>query len=524
MKRLGILQATGALAGANAAALALTFFTTILIAREFGSNAQMDAYALAVSIPESLQYVLMLATLSVVFTPLFIDTRTRHGENDAWSMALSLLVLVVGGAILVIPLLALVMPWLMYVLAPGFAAETRALAVELSDLILPGLIYYATAGLLLGICYAYHDFTTAAVNTVLLAILNLVAFLVFVQLLQLGVRGLMLGRLCALVVLQIFLVWRVLRLRGALKPRIHLTNPHLWKMMTYLPPYMFGALSGQLELIVNRSLISTLGAGSVAAWGYGQRLADIPMAVLGAAFGTTYLPDFAANVAAENNTVASAEWNRVVLRIAFVLAPIAAILVTLGAPLIALLFQRGAFDATATENSARVLTGLALALPLRGIGGLIVRALPAFKARGLPLALSALSTGASIILALAWLGTLGLFGVALAASIGDILFTVVGTGVIWRFLQTRDWTRTLGELLKIGLAMLVAGAVMISIAQLSRAEWFGANVVLLLAQISIATVLGLSAFVAATVLLRVQASQTLLHSLVQHARIIARGF
>lgn len=511
----GLWRATGTLAGANGLALALAFLTTMLVARAFGTSAAMDAYTIAIALPESLQYLLMLATLSVVFTPLFIETRARHGESEAWSMALSLLVLVVAFVVVLIPLLALLMPWLMLALAPGFAPETRALAVELGDLILPGLIYYATAGLLLGICYAYHDFTTAALNTLLLASLNLAAFLLFVSALNWGVRGLMLGRLIALGAMQLFLLWRTLRLIrsfGSARATVHirLRDPHVWQMLTYMPPYMFGAISGQAALLVNRSLVSTLGAGSVAAWGYGQRLAEIPMAVLGAPLGATYLPDFAANVAQGENASASEKWNRAIARAALVLTPVAALLVALGAPLIALLFQRGAFDAAATAASAQVLAGLALALPLRGIGGLIVRGMPAFKSRQLPLLLSALSTGASILFAFLLLGPLGLFGVALAVSLGDLLFAVVGTAEFWRRLHFRSAASELVELGKIVLGASAGAGAAAWVAQWAWSEWIGVETLARLVQVSAAGAVGMAVFGLVSFVLRVNELDDLL--------------
>lgn len=423
------------MAGANAVALALNFLTTLFTARAFGTSPQMDAYTLAISIPESLQYLLMLATLSVIFTPLFIDFRTRLGESDAWSLALSLLVWVGALVVLVIPLLAWSMPALIGVLAPGFPPDTRALAVELTTLILPGLLYYATAGLILGICYAYYDFWTAALNGVLLAGLNLIAFFALVQWAHLGVHGLLIGRLVALAILEIFLLARVRRHKRGIPTRWHWTHPELGTVLKLMPPYMFGALSGQLELIVNRSFVSTLGAGSVAAWGYGQRLADIPLAVLGAAVGTTFLPNFSAELAAGDKRAASESWNRAVLRVCVLLIPIAALIIALGEPLIALLFQRGSFDATSTHMSALVLAGLALGLPARGVGGLVVRGMPAFKSRVLPLVLSALSTTVNVALDFALVGWLGLFGIAVASSAGGMVFAIVGVFVFWRWLE-----------------------------------------------------------------------------------------
>lgn len=517
MNRRGLWQATGALAGANGLALVLSFLTTALVAGKFGASAAMDAYTLAIALPESLQYLLMLATLSVVFTPLFIEARTRHGEGDAWSMALSLLVLIGLLVAALIPVLALAMPWIMLVMAPGFAPATRALAVELGTLILPGLIYYATAGVLLGICYAYHDFTTAALNTLILAGLNLAFFFLLVVYLDGGVHGLMLGRLLALGAAQVFLLWRTLR-HNRWQARIQLRNPHVWQMLSYMPPYMFGAVSGQLELVVSRSLISTLGVGSVAAWGYGQRVAEIPMAVLGAPLGTTYLPDFATSVAAGQSQQASARWNRAVRRVAFVLTPVAALLVALAAPVIALLFQRGAFDAAATQDSAQVLAGLALAMPIRGIGGLIVRGMPAFKTRRLPLLLSALSTGTSILFAFLLLGPLGLFGVALAAGIGDLLFVAVGMAEFWRRLQARGILNELAELGKIVLGSLAGGITAAWCAQLPWLDWFAIPLVGRAMQVMVPGMLGLALFAVVSLALRAQQSWDVLTLAAQQTR------
>lgn len=490
MNSAQLWRATGLIALANGTALGLQFFTTILIARAFGTSAQMDAYALAVSISESFQYLLLLATLSVLFTPLWIDLRARRGDAEAWSMALSLLLCVTAGVILLLPILLWLMPQLISLLAPGFPPATRALAVELSDLILPGLIYYATAGILLGICYAHHDFRIAALNTFLLAALNLAAFFIFVQWLGGGVRGLMVGRLCALAGVEIFLLWGALRHARGVKWRVHLFHPEFRVVLKFMPPYIFGAFSGQLALIINRAFVSTLGTGSVAAWGYGQRLADIPLAILGAAFGATFLPDFSAQIATNERDAASTSWNRAVVRTSLTLAPIAALLIPLAVPLITVLFQRGSFDANSTQASALVLMGLAVGLPLRGVAGLVVRGMPAFKTRALPIVLSAVSTLTNLVLDFAFIGAFGLFGIALAASIGDAMFAAVGTIVFWRWLKTlTDSTRiTLAKIC--GAALLAGGGAFFAqrlletyspLAQLLLGAAFGAAIFLLLA-------------------------------------------
>jgi putative peptidoglycan lipid II flippase len=437
--------------------MGLAFLTTALVARAFGTSAEMDAYTLAISVPESLQYLLLLATLGILFTPFFIDLRVRLGDEAAWSMALSALALVALMVMAILPVLWVMMPSLVGLLAPGFDATTRALAVEFSILLLPGLFYYATAGLLMGICYAHHDLRTVALSTILLAGLNLAVFFVFVSALGLGVRGLVIGRLLALGIMQVFLLGRTLRLKRDVRVRFQLAHPEVVRILAQMPPYVFGALSGQVALAVNRAFVSTLGEGGVAAWGYGQRLADIPIAVIGAAFGATFLPDFGAALSANEREGAARNWNRALLRVALTLTPAAALIVVLREPLIALLFQRGAFDAESTRLSGLVLAGLALGLPLRAMGGLVVRGMPALKVRALPLILSVISTGANIVLAFWWVGPLGLFGIALAATMGDALFALIGIAVFWRWLGDRQAGASLISFAKIVAASL-AGA------------------------------------------------------------------
>ncbi len=433
-----IWRGIGILAFANAAALVLQFLTTVLIAREFGAGATMDAYTVAIFFPEALQYMLMLVTLSVLFTPMFIDARSRLGDAEAWSIAISLLLIVVTVVVVLLPVLALAMPWIIAVMAPGLAAPTQALAGDLTTIILPGLIYFATAGILLGICYAYNDFTTTAINTFLLALLNLTAFFVFVAWLGWGVRGMMLGRVLALLILQVFLIVRVRVHKGSIPLKWRVWNPQTWVMLTYLPSYMFGAISAQLAQILIRGLLTTLGAGSLAAWGYGQRLADIPMGVIGTAVGTTYVPTFSSAVATERYAEARRDWTRAVWRMILVLSPFAILLVVGAYPLVQVVFERGAFDAQATQNTALVLMGLALGLPLRGVGGLIARGLPAFKIRLAPILLSALSIAGSVGGAFLLVNVWGLFGVAVAVSLGDALFAIAGLWYFWRRLARAD--------------------------------------------------------------------------------------
>jgi len=455
--RRSLLQTTGFLATANFLSLGLNLFTVALVAREFGTSREMDVYAIAISIPESLQYLLMLASLGLIFTPLFIHFKEKEGEQAAWEVATSLLSLLCAAMAIVILVIAFAAPLVIAILAPGFSLEGRQLAVQLTRLISPTLFYYGTVGILLGICYAYGDFRTPALNTVLTSLLALAFFFLFVVFLDWGIRGLIVGRVLNLGVVWLFLLLAVRKLKGNIKLRYY--DPRVKEFFVYLPAYVLGAISGQLGLMVNRAFASRLASGSVAALSYGQRIVDVPLTVFADAFGTAFLPAFASQVASNHKEEAQNALSNAIPLLSFVMIPVAATLVVLRIPTVRLLFERGSFDQASTQMTSLVLAGMALGLPARAIGVLITRGLPSFKTKKVPALLSAISSGSNVVLNFVLVQYLGIFGIALASSIADSLFTMVGLFFYRRWLRGIEVKRIVGSLGRIGLASAITAAV-----------------------------------------------------------------
>jgi peptidoglycan biosynthesis protein MviN/MurJ (putative lipid II flippase) len=130
--------------------------------------------------------------------------------------------------------------------------------------------------------------------------------------------------------------------------------------------------------------------------------------------------------------------------------------------------------------------GLALGLPARGIGALVARGLPAFKTRRVPLALSAFATALILAFAFLLIAPFGLFGVALATSLGETAFALAGMIIFARWLRA-DARASARGILKI---VLAASAVLLL--NLGIAQIFSAPLV----QVLIGGVLGALLYVA----------------------------
>jgi putative peptidoglycan lipid II flippase len=183
-------------------------------------------------------------------------------------------------------------------------------------------------------------------------------------------------------------------------------------------PAIFGVSIGQISLLINTIFASYLATGSVSWLYYADRLMEFPTGVLGVALGTILLPSLAKSFADKSATQYSRllDWG---LRLTLLLAlPSALALAILAIPLIATLFQHGAFD-----RHDVLMTGQALIAYSVGLVGLIVVKVlaPGFYARQdirTPVKIGVITLAATQIMNLIFIYPLAHAGLALAIGLG----------------------------------------------------------------------------------------------------------
>lgn len=130
-----------------------------------------------------------------------------------------------------------------------------------------------------------------------------------------------------------------------------------------LPLAVLGAAPHQVHALAALFCASFAAPGVISALYFAERLVELPLGLAGAALGLALLPDIS-RLAARGDLESCSRLLAANLRLgAFISLPAAAGLFALAAPLTALLFGRGAFDAGATDLTAAALQGYALALP-----------------------------------------------------------------------------------------------------------------------------------------------------------------
>jgi putative peptidoglycan lipid II flippase len=432
----------------------------------FGAGAELDAFWAAARIPEMIFMIVAGGALGSAFIPTFADHLEKDDRAGAWRLASAIvnlaLILLTTTAILT----AILAPALVRTLiAPGFDPSQQALTAGLLQLMLVSPIIFGVSGIVMGVLNAHQHFLLPALAPAAYNLSIIGGALLLGP--RIGVMGLAVGVVVGSALHLLVQVPALLRYGARYIPTLGLDNPSVREVGRLMAPRMLGTAIAQLNFVVNNSLASGLGEGAVSAINYAWLLMLLPQGVFAQAVGTAAFPTFAAQ-AARGKRAEMRGTLAATLRAVFSLClPATVGLVALGRPLVKLLFERGAFEATSTQA---VVWALALyALGLVGHAGLeiIARAFYALHDTFTPVWVGGLAMGLNVALSLTLPGAFGLVGwpphagLALANSVATLLELAALLALIRRRMDGLEGRRTARAFVKSGLASLAMGAALI---------------------------------------------------------------
>ena len=187
------------------------------------------------------------------------------------------------------------------------------------------------------------------------------------------------------------------------------------RLIALMLPGMLSAGAIQINLLIG-TIIATLQAGAVSYLYYADRVYQLPLGLIGIAFGVVLLPDLSRKLRAGADEAAMHSLNRGLELAMLLTLPAAVALAVIPEPITVVLFERGAFDAAATDATSLALAAFAFGLPAFV---LIKIFQPAFYAREdtvTPLKMALISIALNIVLSLALFWPFGHVGIAMATS------------------------------------------------------------------------------------------------------------
>ena len=417
----------------------LGFVRDMTIADLFGTGIRADAFFVAFQFANLIRRMLAEGALNAAVVPLYLRARDEGGERAAGAFAGRLIgtFFVALGALAI--MLALAMPALVLLLAPGFAigGPRMLIAVELARLMLPYLALAGPLAVLMGVLNANHRFAAAALAT---AVFNgtMLAALLVVFLLHGGDSALsghiVAGGVAAAGVAQLILVGIAVWVGPERATPLSVSfGREIRRFLALASPGLIA--SGIPQITVIGGVMVASASRSAVSWiYYANRLIELPLGIVGIAVGTVLVPAFThAFRGGDRRAQVDVESRGLELSLGLAL-PAAIALALLAEPIVRVLFERGAFSASDTVATASALAAFALGLP----GHVLVKTFaPVFYARedtGTPMRAALIGFIIAIAGSLLLMPYLGHVGIALAiAASGWASAGLLGVLVARRF-------------------------------------------------------------------------------------------
>ncbi|MCC6201790.1 MAG: murein biosynthesis integral membrane protein MurJ [Gammaproteobacteria bacterium] len=456
--KTGLLRSIATVGQMTMVSRVLGLVRDVVIARTFGSTLAADAFFVAFKIPNLFRRLVAEGAFAQAFVPVLAESRARqeHAAVRELVSAVSYRLLAVLGALTLLGVIAA--PVFIAVVAFGFIDEPEKfnLAAAMLRITFPYLALISLASLAGGILNTYRQFAVPAFTPVLLNVALIAAATLLAPRLEQPVMALAWGVLLGGAAQLAFQLPYVARLGLLVWPRWRSGHEGVRRILRLMLPAVFGASVAQINMLIDTVLASLLVTGSISWLYYSDRLMELPLAVLGIAFGTVILPSLS-DKHSNGETEAFSHTLDWALRLAFILGVPATLgLILLAEPILITVFQYGAMSAHDVHQSSHSLR--AYAFGLMGLIAIKVLA-PGFYSRQdtrTPVKVGLGALAINLLLNVALMVPLRHAGLALATSLAAYFNAVMLGRILLRqgvYRPEPGWMKLLARLFVAGVAM-----------------------------------------------------------------------
>lgn len=462
---MNLAKSLGSVGGLTLVSRILALGRDTLQATFVGAGFASDAFLVAFRLPNMFRSLFAEGAFASAFIPMF---NRKVGEADDINAGLRFAeqaLAVLFPVLLVMTIVMLIAAWpLTWALSMGFKEQNPTpeqfdFAVTLSRFTIPYLMLISLASLLGGILNSLGKFWVNAAAPILLNVAMVSALWFFhgdspeatarIQAMSVTIGGML------------QLGWLMIACRQAgvsLRLRRPRLDPEVKRLLKLILPAAAGAGATQVNLLVSTALAGgLLGAGSISAIYYADRLNQLPLGMIGIGLGTILLPTISRQLGARQDAEAMDTQNRGIELALFLTLPATAAFIFAAEPIVRGLFQHGNFDASDTIRTTWALAAFSLGLP----SYVLVKVLtPGFYARHdtrTPVRFAIISVAVNIVFNLALIPTIGAVGPPLATAIASTANVAMLYGTLVRRGHFAADDRLKRRIPRLALAALIMG-------------------------------------------------------------------
>jgi putative peptidoglycan lipid II flippase len=407
----------------------------LVVARQFGTGDTMDALLIAFLLPSYAVNVLA-ASCSTALVPTFVQVRENEGQEKAQQLLSGVIIWITIVLAVLSVLLALTVSFILPILGSGFSISKLALTRSLFFVFLPILVISGIKMTWAAVLNACERFALAALSPGMIPLATIAMLLLMGR--TWGIYALAAGTLSGYVIEAGLLGWGLRRNGFCLTPHWHGLDHALRKVINQYIPVVAGALLMCGTMLVDQSMAAMLGAGSVSTLSYGGKVVTLILGIGSVSLSTAVFPHFSRMVAVYDWAGIRHTLKTYTSLILIVTIPMTFILVYFSAPLVRLLFERGAFTAMDTWRVSQVQALFLLQLPFYFMVILTVRLISSLKMNRILMQAAIINIFSKTILNYFLMKRLEVAGIALSTTLVYMISLIYCSTMLYRQIKTLE--------------------------------------------------------------------------------------
>jgi len=429
------------------------FIREALIANYFGATAQTDAFDIALIIPSMVFGLIAAGGLQSIIIPVY--TEKKKIDKAKAVVLVNQISLITSILLIFLSLLIFAFPELFIKLfAYGFQEDRLLLASKFVRILILLGFFNVFTGFFTGVLQSEKQFLLPAVTAVIGNSLIPLSLILLTK--KLGIFSWAIGEI-AFALFAFTVLFSFLRFRWGFFKKLDTKNID-WQELRHfgliLLPVIFISGLNFVNQIVDKTIASTLSIGSVAVLHWAQLVYILPVGLISTSLNTAVYPTLS-HLAAEKDYQGYTDmFKKTISILAFVMIPIAAIFIVLSAPIVKLLFQRGAFTQQAAELTSISVTCYSLGIFFYSANDLLTRIFYSYKDTKVPLYRSLFTVALNIVGNIILSRFFGAPGIAVSTSIATTTGFFLYTSTLKKknYIKGLSYRDTAKEIMKVVLA------------------------------------------------------------------------
>jgi putative peptidoglycan lipid II flippase len=490
----------------------------VVAANYFGVTGPMSAFTIAFQVPNLVRALFADAALQGAFVPVFTELLEKGRKREAIHVASSLffLITLVLGSITAFFIVAagVIMP----IFTPGFSQHLTDLTVSLSQILFPIVLLMALTGLMAGMLNSLEHFSIPALAPVAWNLV-IIAFLTAFRPSFGGdahIDAYAWGVLAGTIV-QFLMPIPWLRHYGfGLKLRLDWRNEHVQRVFKLMLPVTIALGVINFDNVINSIFGTLVSKEAPAAIDRAFRIYMLPQGIFSVAIATILFPTLSRFATRRDFEGLRKTMANGVRLIALMLIPSAVLMIVLAEPITRLIYQRGVFNAEATDLVTQAMVFWALSLPAQGISLLFSRTFFSLQRPWITTAISVANMLVNVAVSALLYKPFGIAGIVLGSVAGTLTMALLQGRQLSKLLHGIEGRRSLAAMVRmVGAAAVLAGV--------SYGVWYGLDQALgrsFIAQVislGVAIAAGIGVYAVAVNVLRIEEAH-------QIRRLVANRF